>query len=120
MLIISLVSTIVYLAVVSFSSPIVSSVHYIRVSVMVAFICLALGTYLNVESVNMYHSLFYYSSFTIVIDTLLYLILTLAFSIDHTDLKAYACFNTFVIAKRVITFNDSLIFSAKHFIALVN
>ena len=77
MLIISLISTIVYLAVVPFFSPIVSSIHYTRVSVMVALVCLALGTFPLVESLDLYHSLFNYSSFTIVIDFLLYLIIAL-------------------------------------------
>ena len=44
---------------------------------MVYVLCLALGTFLNVELVELYHSLFTYSSFSMIMDSLLYVIAAL-------------------------------------------
>lgn len=77
MLIISLVSTIIFLAIVPFASSVVSSVHYTRVSMIVFLISLTIGAFLSVDKVEIYHSLFLYSPFTMEIDSLLYLIAAL-------------------------------------------
>lgn len=74
MLIISIISTVVWLSIVPFVSSTVASAHYTRMTVMVFLLSLMLGTFLSVDIVEIYHSLFNYTPFSMMMDSLLYVI----------------------------------------------
>ena len=74
MLIIGLIFSVVCLSTVPIHSSVARSVHFIRSTTMVFLLCVMLNIPFNVDIVELYHSVFSYSSITFIIDSLLYVV----------------------------------------------
>lgn len=78
MLIIGLVFSVAFLAIVPLHSSIARSSYFIRSAVMVFLLCFILTPKMYFEQVEMYHSVFSYSSVGVLIDCLLFVVSALA------------------------------------------